>query len=182
MKNHNIWFVFSLLSLVFIGSFGAINPIIALVAVIIAGILFAIWYFKEMDEQEKEYKKEMNTFVKNTWNNKEFLSENLTMTDIESLLNYITPWLENMGSKFSWDYFVNDMRLHSFIDSAMQQMYEIVNGEYKEEYELYPKQKDFISLWDIISEYPMVETIDKGVCIWETVRDKILEITREVLT
>ena len=55
---HNIYFVFCLLSLVIIAPFGAINPLIALAAVGIAGIFFFIWYLKEMKEQEKNYKKE----------------------------------------------------------------------------------------------------------------------------
>ena len=54
---HNIWFVISLMVLVFVGPFGAINPLIALAAVGIAGVFFFIWYLKEMKEQEKEYKK-----------------------------------------------------------------------------------------------------------------------------
>ena len=57
MKNHNIYFLFSILSLVLIAPFGAINPLIALAAVGIAGVFFFIWYLKEMEEQEKEYKK-----------------------------------------------------------------------------------------------------------------------------
>ena len=57
---HNIYFVFCLLSLVIIAPFGAINPLIALVAVGIAGIFFFIWYLKEMKEQEKNYKKELD--------------------------------------------------------------------------------------------------------------------------
>ena len=55
--NHNIYFLFSILSLVLIAPFGAINPLIALAAVGIAGVFFFIWYLKEMEEQEKEYKK-----------------------------------------------------------------------------------------------------------------------------
>ena len=54
---HNIYFLFSILSLVLIAPFGAINPLIALAAVGIAGVFFFIWYLKEMEEQEKEYKK-----------------------------------------------------------------------------------------------------------------------------
>ena len=54
---HNIYFVFCLLSLVIIAPFGAINPLIALAAVGIAGVFFFIWYLKEMKEQEKNYKK-----------------------------------------------------------------------------------------------------------------------------
>ena len=55
---HNIYFVFCLLSLVIVAPFGAINPLIALAAVGIAGVFFFIWYLKEMKEQEKNYKKE----------------------------------------------------------------------------------------------------------------------------
>ena len=57
---HNIYFVFCLLSLVIIAPFGAINPLIALAAVGIAGMFFFIWYLKEMKEQEKNYKKELD--------------------------------------------------------------------------------------------------------------------------
>ena len=58
--NHNIYFLFSILSLVLIAPFGAINPLIALAAVGIAGVFFFIWYLKEMEEQEKNYKKELD--------------------------------------------------------------------------------------------------------------------------
>ena len=54
--NHNIYFLFSILSLVLIAPFGAINPLIALVAVGIAGVFFFVWYSKEMKEQEKKLK------------------------------------------------------------------------------------------------------------------------------
>ena len=54
--NHNISFLFSILSLVLIAPFGAINPLIALVAVGIAGVFFFVWYLKEMKEQEKKLK------------------------------------------------------------------------------------------------------------------------------
>lgn len=57
---HNIYFVFCLLSLVIIAPFGAINPLIALAAVGIAGVFFFIWYLKEMKEEEKNYKKELD--------------------------------------------------------------------------------------------------------------------------
>ena len=57
--NHNIYFLFSILSLVLIAPFGAINPLIALAAVGIAGVFFFIWYLKEMEE-EKNYKKELD--------------------------------------------------------------------------------------------------------------------------
>ena len=39
--NHNIYFLFSILSLVLIAPFGAINPLIALAAVGIAGVFFS---------------------------------------------------------------------------------------------------------------------------------------------
>ena len=60
IMNHNIYFLFSILSLVLIAPFGAINPLIALAAVGIAGVFFFIWYLKEMKEQEKNYKKELD--------------------------------------------------------------------------------------------------------------------------
>ena len=55
--NHNIYFLFSILSLVLIAPFGSINPLIALAAVGIAEVFFFTWYLKEMKEQEKNYKK-----------------------------------------------------------------------------------------------------------------------------
>ena len=58
--NHNIYFLFSILSLVLIASFCVINPLIALAAVGIAGVFFFIWYLKEMEKQEKEYKKRLD--------------------------------------------------------------------------------------------------------------------------
>lgn len=51
---HNIYFVCSLATMVIIAPFGAINPIISLIAVIIAGLFFAIWYKKEMESQKNE--------------------------------------------------------------------------------------------------------------------------------
>ena len=60
IMNHNIYFLFSILSLVFIAPFGAINPLIALAAVGIAGVFFFIWCLKETEEQEKNYKKELD--------------------------------------------------------------------------------------------------------------------------
>lgn len=53
---HNKYFVFSLLSLVIIAPFGTINPIIALIAVVMAGIFFWVWYLKEIKKQEEEHK------------------------------------------------------------------------------------------------------------------------------
>ena len=58
--NHNIYFLFSILSLVLIAHFGATNPLIARAAVGIAGIFLFIWYSNEMKEQEKNYKKELD--------------------------------------------------------------------------------------------------------------------------
>ena len=66
--NHNIYFLFSILSLVLIAPFGAINPLIALAAVGVAGVFFFIWYLKEMEEEEKNYKKELDR-LKNRWYN-----------------------------------------------------------------------------------------------------------------
>ena len=60
IMNHNIYFLFSILSLILIAPFGVINPLIALAAVGIAGVFFFIWYLKEMEEQEKNYKKELD--------------------------------------------------------------------------------------------------------------------------
>ena len=56
IMNHNIYFLFSILSLVLIAPFGAINPLIALVAVGIDGVFFFSWYLKEMEEEEKNKK------------------------------------------------------------------------------------------------------------------------------
>ena len=56
----NVYLLCSILSLVLIAPFGAINPLIALAAVGIAGVFFFIWYLKEMEEQEKNYKKELD--------------------------------------------------------------------------------------------------------------------------
>ena len=50
---HNIWFVISLMIIVFVAPFGAINPLIALGAVGVAGVFFFIWYLKEMEEQKR---------------------------------------------------------------------------------------------------------------------------------
>ena len=57
---HNKYFLLSILSLVIIAPFGAINPLIALAAVVIAGVFFFIWYLKEMEVQEKENKKDID--------------------------------------------------------------------------------------------------------------------------
>ena len=63
MKNHNMWFVFSLLSLVLIAPFGAINSWIAVLAIIISGAFFAVWYIKEMEKQEKEGEVKMSNVI-----------------------------------------------------------------------------------------------------------------------
>lgn len=51
---HNIYFLFSILSLVIIAPFGAINPLIALAAFGIAGVFFFVWHLKEKEAQKKE--------------------------------------------------------------------------------------------------------------------------------
>lgn len=63
MKNHNMWFIFSLLSLVLISPFGSINPWIAVLAIIISGAFFAVWYIKEIEEQEKEGERKMSNVI-----------------------------------------------------------------------------------------------------------------------
>ena len=50
---HNIWFVISLMIMVFVAPFGAINPLIALGAIGVAGVFFSISYLKEMEEQKR---------------------------------------------------------------------------------------------------------------------------------
>lgn len=120
--------------------------------------------------------------IEKVWEDKEFLSQNLTTEDMQNLIEYITPWLKNMELKFSWDYAVNEMGLPCFIWSTMAKMYRIVNAEYKEEYELYPKQIDFKTLWNIISESDVSDTVGRNDKIWQLVRDKIMEISEEVLS
>ena len=39
--------------LVFVAPFGAINPLIALAAVGVAGVFFFVWYLREMEEQKR---------------------------------------------------------------------------------------------------------------------------------
>ena len=119
--------------------------------------------------------------IKDIWKDENFLSQNLTIKNVVDLLEHITPWLKGMELKFSWDYSVNDMGLSYFVNSAIGQMYEVVNSEYKEEYELYPKQRDFESLCNIISEYSINDPVGENDKIWELVRDKILEISKDVL-
>ena len=57
IMGHNIWFVISLMVLVFVAPFGAINHLIALAAIGIAGVFFFIWYLREMEEEEKMFDK-----------------------------------------------------------------------------------------------------------------------------
>ena len=52
--NHNIYFLFSILSLALIAPFGAVKPLIANTAVGIAEVFFFIWYLKEMKEKKKK--------------------------------------------------------------------------------------------------------------------------------
>lgn len=44
-----------------------------------------------------------------------------------------------MELKFVWDYSINDMGLSDFVDLTMGKIDEVVNEEYHEEYEKYPK-------------------------------------------
>ena len=55
---HNVYFVLCILSLICIGPFGRINPMIALAGAIIGGVFFLIWLIKEDKEQEKMFDKE----------------------------------------------------------------------------------------------------------------------------
>ncbi|MFQ7518361.1 MAG: hypothetical protein ACLRMG_01380 [Clostridium sp.] len=119
--------------------------------------------------------------IKEIWQNEFFLSQNLKIEDINNLLDYIAPFLISMELKFLWDHSINDVGLSSFINTAMQKMYKIVINDYKNDYELYPKQRDFESLWEIIVEYPIDNSIQKGDKIWKLIINKITEIAEEVL-
>ena len=119
--------------------------------------------------------------IKEIWQNEFFLSQNLKIEDINNLLDYIAPFLISMELKFLWDHSINDVGLSSFINTAMQKTYKIVINDYKNDYELYPKQRDFESLWEIIVEYPIDNSIQKGDKIWKLIIDKITEIAEEVL-
>lgn len=50
---HNIWFLISLMIIVFVAPFGAINPWIAFGAVVVGGIFFVVWLFREDQEQKR---------------------------------------------------------------------------------------------------------------------------------
>ena len=65
--NHNIYFLFSILSLVLIAPFGAINPLIALIAVGIAGVFFFVWYLKKWKSKKKN-KKSVDKVIKRCYN------------------------------------------------------------------------------------------------------------------
>lgn len=119
--------------------------------------------------------------IKEIWQNEFFLSQNLKIEDINNLLDYIAPFFISMELKFLWDHSINDVGLSSFINTAMQKMYKIVINDYKNDYELYPKQRDFESLWEIIVEYPIDNSIQKGDKIWKLIINKITEIAEEVL-
>lgn len=119
--------------------------------------------------------------IKEIWQNEFFLSQNLKIEYINNLLDYIAPFLISMELKFLWDHSINDVGLSSFINTAMQKMYKIVINDYKNDYELYPKQRDFESLWEIIVEYPIDNSIQKGDKIWKLIINKITEIAEEVL-
>ena len=119
--------------------------------------------------------------IKEIWQNEFFLSQNLKIEDINNLLDYIAPFLISMELKFLWDHSINDVGLSSFINTAMQKMYKIVINDYKNDYELCPKQRDFESLWEIIVEYPIDNSIQKGDKIWKLIINKITEIAEEVL-
>lgn len=120
--------------------------------------------------------------INETWKDKDFLSQNLTVEDMENLLTYITPWLRSMELKFEWDYSVNEMTLSQFVEIVMREMYKIVNEDYKVEYELYPKQRDFNVLWNIISESDISNHVDKKDKIWKLIRYEILRIVKEALS
>lgn len=119
--------------------------------------------------------------VKKIWKDENFLSENLTVKDIENLLEYVEPWLESMELKFCWDYSVNKMTLAQFVEITMWEIYKIVNEDCKVEYELYPKQRDFEALWSVISDTNIDNCVQKKDKIWKLVENKILEIAKEVL-
>ena len=117
------------------------------------------------------------------WNNLNFLAEPLSCEDMEELLNTITPKLQELEERNLWDYYVNDDDLPVFINRAFTYMYEIVGRNYLKEWEIYPKQKDFDSLWDIMLEEIKEEKIDikNTDAIWAITTDKIREKTREIL-
>ena len=64
---HNIWFLISLMIMVFVAPFGAINPLIAFGAVVVAGIFFVVWLFRE-DQEQKSLTNKTNDVIINVSN------------------------------------------------------------------------------------------------------------------
>lgn len=117
------------------------------------------------------------------WRNLEFHGNPLTYEDIEELLEMISPKLKEMERKNNWDLYINNDDLPIFINQAFMYMYEILDPFEFEEWQQYPKQKDFQSLLNIINEEVKDEKIDRKSkeAIYEIVTDKIREIAKEIL-
>lgn len=117
------------------------------------------------------------------WRNLEFQGNPLTYEDIEELLEMISPKLKEMERKNNWDLYINNDDLPIFINQAFMYMYEILDLFEFEEWQQYPKQKDFQSLLNIINEEVKDEKIDRKSkeAIYEIVTDKIREIAKEIL-
>ena len=117
------------------------------------------------------------------WKNLEFHWDPLIYEDIEELLEMIIPKLKEMERKNNWDLCINNNDLPIFINQAFLYMSEILNPLEFEEWEQYPKQKDFYALWNIINEEIKDEKIDREnkETIWKIVTDKIKEIAKEIL-
>ena len=86
------------------------------------------------------------------WRNLEFQWNHLTYEDIEELLEIIIRELKGMEMKNNWDLCVNNDDLPIFINQAFTYMSAILDPLEFEEWQQYPKQKDFYSLWNIINE------------------------------
>lgn len=54
MKNHNMYFIISVLSLVFVTPFAVFKSWIALIAVIVSAVFWGIWYILEVQKQEED--------------------------------------------------------------------------------------------------------------------------------
>ena len=117
------------------------------------------------------------------WRNLEFLGNPLTYENIEELLEMISSKLKEMERKNNWDLCINNDDLPIFINQAFTYMCEILYPFEFEEWQQYPKQKDFYSLWNIINEEVKDEKIDRESkeAIWKIVTDKIREIAKEIL-